>query len=239
MSTAIANLPTKRLEKIAAEVGTLSTKMVKDAYRIGALLNEAREVCGSDLEFGRFRSEHIEPLGISRRTAARMSQMARAFESEAALPENVNLSVLYILTSPSTSPRAQDAVLERIEAGETVSTRDAEGIVAGINNATRRNRKDGADESPAEARERVRREAARRGPVVVDNDTGAPVEPEVDSDFAWADNIVNALRNKSPGPRSKRLAALLHALREKGMLKNLDACTVSVNFREGVIEVGE
>lgn len=235
MSTAIANLPEKRLEKIAKEVSKLSTSMVKDAWRIGTLLNEARELCGSDLEFGRFRAEFIEPLGISRRTAARMAQMARAFDSEAALPDNVNLSVLYILTSPSTSPRAQDAVLERIEKGETVSTRDAEFIVANVRNATRRARKDRVMD-PREAAARAR----RRAPVVVDAPKAEEKVEEVDADFAWADNIANALRNKSPGPRGKRLAALLHALREKGLLVNdTKACSVVVNMRTGRIEVGE
>ena len=234
MTNAIASLPTKRLERITKDIAGLSTKMVKDAWKIGTLLNEARTLLETDTEFGRWRSEFIEPLGISRRTAARMAQMARAFETETALPDNVNLSVLYILTSPSTSPRAQDAVLERIEKGETVSTRDAENIVAGINHATRRGRKDPV--TPEVAAARARASARRAAPVVVNAEKNTE---EVDNDFAWADNLTNALRNKSPGPRSKRLAALLHALREKGMIRKLGDCTVSVNFRDGVIEVGD
>lgn len=138
MATKIVKLPNAAtaLDTIVRDIAQLATDMVSGALTIGQRLIEAREILGDDAAFGAWRKEHIEPLGISTRTAQRFANIAQKFTADT-LPQ-VGLSVLYVLASDSVQPQMQEALIERAavgaQAGQPLTAREANLWVSKLNN---------------------------------------------------------------------------------------------------------
>jgi len=212
------------LDRIVREISNLSTRMVTDAREVGALLNEAREQFTNEREWGRWRAEQIEPLGISARTARRMQGLATTYPTKESLPKGVNLSTLYLLVSQSTNDRTHAALTLALEAQPDMPYREAERIVAGANHDQRREKKDrGLDPELA-------RHAPKPKVELPEKKAGA------DPDMEWAANLVRALGAKSDRKRMQRLNALLWQLRKRGMLVVDPEVTVGAS-KTGRIEV--
>lgn len=212
---------TEALEEIAHEVAKLSANIVEDAWRIGEALNRASVLIGSSVQFGVWRREHIEPLGISKRTAQRMQNINEAFSYDR-LPK-LNLSVLYAVSSDGVAPNTQQALLcladARAKAGEPLTARETNERVSRVaagratyldiqEEAREVNRANGVqvdEEAPAPAPA-----PQRRRPVVVDN--GA------DESLDWAQAVVRTLKSKSVTTRHAMLDALVAELTEKDLL---------------------
>lgn len=235
---------TNSLNTIIANIAREATNMVEGAHRIGTELNKARELLVDDAAFGAWRVEHIEPLGISKRTAQRMQNIAERFTADT-LPK-VGLSVLYSIASDSVQPMVQEELLAlaqaKADSGEALTARETTQWVARVNQG-RATYLDIREDANA-----IR--AIANPPAVIDNDTGEPVIPEparrtpTDAEKQaeaeeWAKSVRRTLKRASNGKQHMMLASLLHELRSSGLLTVADSLTAvaTTNGKTSHIEV--
>ena len=236
-----------RLTKIVEEIAQYTRTVVTGAWRIGAALNEARELCGSDQEFGTWRKHHItEQLGIAPRTQRVFQSIARTYSLEQ-LPAFLGITGLADVAALP-APQ-QEVALKYLESaaveGKRVPVSTTTTVVSMV--------KQGAtfDElrtrmAPAKipACEDVQ-PIAPCEPVTIDNDTQAPVDERparrpVRPAAARQDlpplaleeettALARRIKKLSNGNRRDALATLLQALREQGLLV-VDGATVVAEF---------
>jgi len=251
-----------RLTAIVSEVAGYARHVVEGAWRIGAALNEARELCGDDASFGAWRRENItETLGIAPRTQRVFQAIARTY-TLAALPQFLGITGLADVSA--LAPPQQAIALDYLEAaavdGKRVPVSTSTTVVSMVKQgATLEELRHKLDPSKvigvAEVAPEFRPAAAAPAlAVVVDNDTQqiatdrapvrrpapapcAPTTPIEDETAALAKRI----KKLGNGKRREALAALLQALREQGLLV-VDDATVVAELPEGgkgaIIHVG-
>ena len=116
-----------RLTEIAINIPA-RTRLAYDQLIInGKELCEAREILQSDILFGQWRTQNLPELDA--KTAERWMNAYRN-DGESLLRHNVGVTAVYLLTAPSTPETARDEANARAEAGEHLSVKATEEIVA-------------------------------------------------------------------------------------------------------------
>ena len=121
----------------AAEIRRLGKRVVADVVEIGHHLSECKAICGH----GNWLPWLDREFGWTDKTAENyinVYKLGGKFENFSNL--DLPLSGLYLLAAPSTPDEARDAIIERAQAGETVSVADVKqtieevrrGIVTGV-----------------------------------------------------------------------------------------------------------
>jgi hypothetical protein len=244
--TAIA-ITTDRLSAIPGDIAQHATNMVQGAHAIGCLLNEAAEILGDDAAFGAWRQEHVtEPLGISKRTCARYRNVAARFTLES-LPQQLSVSVLYMLASDSTDPSLQEAMLDRA-ARVGLGAVEANNMVSKVRKGSLTATEVKAEtDRLAQAKAKAEgREEAPAGPVVLEGEVlpaatpqaaEAPIrvaEPRPVRDVeAEATEVAQNLRRRLKRESERNRAAFLYAIRRElenhGLLEIEAGLGVAVN----------
>ena len=130
------------LAEHAAEIWALRSRIVSDVAEIGRRLVEVKRIVGH----GNWLPWLDREFGWSEDTAERFIRVHEFIEglSNSASVRNLVLTLpvssVYLLAAPSTPDEARDAIIERAEAGETVSVADVKqtieevrrGIVTGV-----------------------------------------------------------------------------------------------------------
>jgi N6-adenosine-specific RNA methylase IME4 len=140
---------TSSLAEHATEIHRLGKRVVADVIEIGQRLKLCKDICGH----GNWLSWLEREFAWSDETARkymRAADLATKFQPGWNL--NVPLSALYLLAAPSTPDEAREAIIERVNAGEAVSTEDIKTeIAAPAANANHDShlRRPGAERSPS------------------------------------------------------------------------------------------
>lgn len=249
---ALTDNAAKALDAIIVTVANASTSMVQGAYDIGTALNEAKTIHGDDdVAFGKWRAKHIEPMGISKRTARRMQNVADRFTQDT-LPQ-LGLSTLYAIASDGVAPAAQEAIIERSEmlaaSGKKLTAREVTTLVSKLANGKVQAMDVRAETVEMAAAEKVEAPAVLDGEMVpAVKATGdavikvaAPVVKDAIDEAAaakeWAETVRRMLKGKSVSVRTAMLFELKQQLMASKMLVN-DA-EVTIQVANGAITLGE
>jgi hypothetical protein len=124
------DLTDERLEMIAKDIETTHTNAV---LYIAARLAEARDIFRYRRDEGGFGGWVETRLHYTRSTAYNLLSIHERFGGEKNLSKRLDTfsaSILYLLAAPSTPESARDEIIERAQAGESVSVAKAKCIVA-------------------------------------------------------------------------------------------------------------
>jgi hypothetical protein len=105
----------------AAEIRRLGKRVADDVIEIGRRLAECRRILKED---GSWRDGELK---LSPQSAGRLIQV---YEQRSNLEHlDLPVSALYLLAAPSTPQEARDEVIERAQAGESISVAEVEQVV--------------------------------------------------------------------------------------------------------------
>jgi hypothetical protein len=111
----------------AHAIRRLGWNVVRDAIEIGERLAKCKRLCGHGNWLPWLKREFP---GWSEDTAERFIQVAALSNQIPQLAElNLPISALYLVSRPSTSPAARDAIIERAQAGETLPVAEVKAII--------------------------------------------------------------------------------------------------------------
>lgn len=220
---AIAQLipaPEGQLDDIVEEIARYSTALVRDAWKIGVLLLKAKELIDDDVAFGRWRAEKLTDLGLTRRTAQRLQNIAARFPDEESLPTGLGLTALYDMSGTEVSDTVQARTLERVEEfrkenGEAPSYRQVAQMLVQEKDAERRIPRDGQCRGAPAADELLRRQAEQRAANGgAQPREAAPERPEAEEKVEELLRYLSRLR--SPSQRAQAVSLLQTGLRRMG-----------------------
>jgi hypothetical protein len=122
------------LAEHATEIRRLGKRVVADVIETGRRLAECRNILKED---SRWRGWLESELRLSPQTAGRSIQI---YEQRSKLEHlDLPISALYLLTAPSTPQEARDEIVERAEAGESVSVAEVKQTIETTKGRQQRN----------------------------------------------------------------------------------------------------
>jgi hypothetical protein len=116
----VGQTTTPTLAQHAEEIRTLGRRTIADVIEIGRRLTEAKKLCGH----GNWLSWLDREFGWSDDTARRFMDCHDLAKNRNLLDLNIPVSGLYLLTAPSTPEEVRTEIIDRAEAGETVTVDD-------------------------------------------------------------------------------------------------------------------
>lgn len=114
----------KILDALTVRLRTNLQETVKHLIQIGHDLKAAKDLVGH----GQFEAWLAENFDLSDQTARRFMHVAEAFSTNTQGLEKLSLSCVYLLAAPSTPRNVREEVIQRLQAGETISLRDIQSL---------------------------------------------------------------------------------------------------------------
>jgi hypothetical protein len=125
-----APLDNPLLVEHAAEIRRLGKRVIGDVVEIGRHLTDAKALISETYGHGHWLEWLEREFRWTEQTALNFMRVHELAKSKNFLDLSLPVSGLYLLAAPSTPPEAVDEILERAEAGETLSVDTVKDTVA-------------------------------------------------------------------------------------------------------------